>query len=145
MSNYSQDLNNAISREVQIAALPTNCCRITSTTDQPADEFEHSRHDFAAVQSAVSGLASAAGSMLTATVSDPSVASAMLTSTATAGSYTLQVTNLGSYSDALSNNGLTKVTDPSSQNISSSSSYTLRLPTAAVHPYRPPSLSRAAI
>jgi flagellar hook-associated protein 2 len=49
----------------------------------------------------------------------------MVASGATAGSYSLQVTNLGSYSDAISSDILTKVTNPASQNISTSGAYTL--------------------
>lgn len=126
MSNYSQDLNDAISREVQIAALPIQLLQnnVNDLTNQQS-ELDTLNSDVAAVQSAVSDLASAAGSMLTANVSDPSVATVTLGSTATAGSYSLAVTSLGSCSNAQSVAGLTQVTDPSTQNISASGSYTL--------------------
>jgi flagellar hook-associated protein 2 len=126
MSSYSSSLNNEISQEVQLASLPIQILQNDVTTlSNQSSELQTLNTDFSSVQSAISGLASAAGSMLSASVSDPSVATATIGSTATAGTYTLQVTSLGSYSDALSVDGLTTVTDPTSQNISASSSFTL--------------------
>jgi len=138
MSTFSSSLNNEISQEVQIASLPYELLQddVTTLTNQ-SNELQTLDTDVAAVQSAVSGLASAAGSMLSASVSDPSVATATVGSGATAGSYTLEVTNLGSYSDALSMepttaNGLPTVTDPATQNISASDSYTLTVGTTTI-------------
>lgn len=126
MSNYSQDLNNAISREVQIAQLPITLLQNNvSTLSSQSSELQTLSGLFSSVQSAVANIDSAAGSAMSATVSDPSLATATLGSFATAGTYSLQVTNLGSYSDALSTSGLTTVTDPTSQNLSSSTSYKL--------------------
>ncbi|HVN04286.1 MAG TPA: flagellar filament capping protein FliD [Bryobacteraceae bacterium] len=126
MSNYAASLNNAINQEVELASLPIQLLQnnVTALTNQ-ANEAQTIAGDFTDVQSAVDGLALAAGNMLTATVSGNAVASATLGSGATAGTYTLTVSNLGSYSDALSNDGLTTVTDPTSQNIDASSDYTL--------------------
>jgi flagellar hook-associated protein 2 len=126
LSSYSSDLNNEISREVQIASLPIQVLDndVTTLTNQ-SNELQTLNTDFSQVQSAVAGLASAASSMLSASVSNTSVATATLGSNATAGTYTLAVSSLGSYSDALSENGLATVTDPTSQNISSSGTYTL--------------------
>ena len=126
MSNYAASLNNAINQEVELASLPIQLLQnnVTALTNQ-ANEAQTIAGDFTDVQSAVDGLALAAGNMLTATVSGNAVASARLGSGATAGTYTLTVSNLGSYSDALSNDGLTTVTDPTSQNIDASSDYTL--------------------
>lgn len=125
MSTYSSSLNSAISREVQIADLPIQLLQndVNDLTNQTT-ELQTLSTDFTSVQSAVSSLATAAGNMLTASVSDGS-ASVTLGSTATAGTYSLGVTALGSYSNALSNEILSTVTDPTSQNISASDSYTL--------------------
>jgi flagellar hook-associated protein 2 len=140
MSSYSQDLNNAISQEVQIASLPIQLLQndVNDLTNQ-SNELQTLDTDFGSVQSAVSGLASAAGNMLAANVADPSVATATLGKGATAGSYSLQVTNLGSYSDALSvdpssANGLPTVTDPTANNISASGSYTLTVTVGSAAP-----------
>ena len=125
MSNYSASLNNEISQEVEIASLPIDLLDndVTTLTNQ-STELGTLNSDVGSVQSAIAGLASAAGNTLSAGVSDSS-ATATLGSGATAGTYTLAVTNLGSYSAALSDDGLTTVTDPTSQNISASGSYTL--------------------
>jgi flagellar hook-associated protein 2 len=139
VSNYSQDLNNAIQRAVAIAGLPIQLMQnnVNHLTNQQ-DEMITLSGDFNKVQSAVSSLASAAGSMLTATVSDPTIATATVAGGATAGSYTLQVTNLGSYSNSLSDDGMTTVSDPASQNISTSNSYTLTVTNGAGAPVATP-------
>lgn len=133
MSNYSSSLNNEISQEVQIASLPIDLLDndVTTLTNQ-SNELQTLQGDFSSVQNAISGLASAAGNTLAVSVSNSSVATATLGTGATAGSYTLAVSNLGSNSDALSvdpssANGLTTVTDPTSQNISASGTFTLSI------------------
>ncbi len=139
VSSYSQDLNNAIQRAVGIAGLPIQLLQnnVNDLTNQQ-DEMETLSGDFSKVQSAVSSLASAAGNMLTATVSDPTIATATVGIGATAGSYTLEVTNLGSYSNALSNDGLTTVTNPATQDISASSAYTLTVTNGTAAPVTTP-------
>jgi flagellar hook-associated protein 2 len=141
MSNYSTDLNNAISREVQIAELPIQLLQnnVNDMTNQSQTLQTLDSNDMAPVQNAIASLASAAGNMLSASVSGASVATATLGSGATAGSYSLEVANLGSYSDALSvdpslANGLPTVTDPASQNISTSGSYTLTVTVGTAAP-----------
>jgi flagellar hook-associated protein 2 len=126
MSAYSASLNAAISQQVQIADLPIQLLQndVTNLTNQTT-ELQTLSGDFAAVQSAVTSLGTAAGDMLSASVSNPSIATATLGSTATAGTYSLEVDNLGSYSNALSDDGLATVTNPATQNISASGSYTL--------------------
>jgi|SRR5580658_93009 flagellar hook-associated protein 2 len=134
MSTYSASLNNAISQEVQIADLPIQLLQndVNDLTNQTT-ELQTLSTDFTAVQSAVSNLASAAGDMLSASVSDGS-ATATLGSAATAGSYSLEVDKLGSYSNALSDDGLTTVTDPASQDVSASDSYTLTVTNGTATP-----------
>jgi flagellar hook-associated protein 2 len=125
MSTYAASLNASISQEVQLADLPIQLLQndVTGLTNQTS-ELQTLNTDFTSVQAAVSSLASAAGNMLAASVSDGS-ATATLGGAATAGTYSLGVTSLGSYSNALSDDGLTTVTDPTSQNISSSGTYSL--------------------
>ncbi len=76
MSSYSQDLNNAISQEVQIASLPIQLLEnnVNDMTNQ-SDELQTLDSDVSSVQSAVSGLVSAAGNMLFGEFFRPSVAS----------------------------------------------------------------------
>ncbi len=60
-----------------------------------------------------------------------STVSATVGSGATAGTYTISVGNLGAYSTALSNAGTSPVTDPTSQGISTSTTYSLIVGTNA--------------
>jgi flagellar hook-associated protein 2 len=140
LSNYSQDLNNAITREVEIASLPIQLLQNSvSTLQSQTSELQTLQNDFTSVQTAISGISSAAGSILSPTVADPSVASATVDSTATAGTYSLEVDNLGSYSNALSVDKLPTVTDPTSQSISSSNSFTLTVNGTTIQPPITPS------
>jgi hypothetical protein len=61
---------------------------------------------------------------LTSSVSDSTV-SATVGSGATAGTYTISVGSLGSYSTALSDAGTTPVADPTTQSLSASSTFSL--------------------
>ena len=125
MSSYSEDLNNAVARAVAIASLPIQILQNNaSALSSQQTELNALNNNFTAVQSAISTLASSS-TRLTATVGDSTVATATLGASATAGSYTLEVDNLGSYSDALSTDALPAVTDPTTQNISPAASFTL--------------------
>jgi flagellar hook-associated protein 2 len=81
--------------------------------------------DFVSLQGAIASINSAAQGSPTATSSDTSVVTATAASDALAGTYSIEVDNAGSSSVALSSAGSTTVTDPTSQDISSSSSFTL--------------------
>ncbi len=81
---------------------------------------------FAGLQSAISGLTSAMGAASYAgSVADSTIASVALGTNATSGVYSLEVDNLGSSTQTVSPGGLQTVTDPATQNISSSSSFQL--------------------
>jgi flagellar hook-associated protein 2 len=78
------------------------------------------------VDTAVQGLISAMGtSSYSANNSSPTVATASITTGALEGTYTLNVLNAGSFTLAMSNSGLTTVTDPTIQNIAAGTSFTL--------------------
>jgi len=104
-SAYSQDLQNVITRAVNIASLP-----ITQLTNQKTDLTNESSAlstldtDFAGVQTAVQGIQTAmSGSSFTADVSDPTVVGATLSGGATQGNYSIQVDDIGAYSTTLTN------------------------------------------
>jgi flagellar hook-associated protein 2 len=81
---------------------------------------------FTSLQKALDGLKNATGgSSLSAAVSDPAVARANIAAGALEGVYTLDVIALGSHTNTLSAATLPAVKDPSTQNISSSSAFTL--------------------
>ncbi|HYL76451.1 MAG TPA: flagellar filament capping protein FliD [Bryobacteraceae bacterium] len=128
ISTFAPDLQNAFNRAVAIASLPIQ--QLTSAKnrfDGQAAELGQLGNLFTSLQTAIQSLASSGSgsNALAAAVSDPSVLQAHLTAGALAGTYTIQVLDPGSTSSALSNPGSSPVTDPSSQNISSSSTFTL--------------------
>lgn len=142
MSNYAQDLNNAISRQVQIASLPIQLLQndVNDLTSQ-SSELQTLSGNLLSMQSAISGLSAASTNTTKANVSNPGVASASAAAGAVAGSYSLEVTNLGSYSDALSLDNLAPVANPNSQNLSTSTSYTLTVNGTAIYPPIQPATS----
>jgi flagellar hook-associated protein 2 len=124
-SRYSTDLQSVITRAVSIASLPkTQMENTLSTLQSESSALDTIDTKFEAVQSAISSLASATVAT-SSSVSNASVARATVSESAMAGTYEITVTDLGSFSASLSADGLTTVTDPETENISSASSFTL--------------------
>lgn len=125
-SQYAQDLQQVINRAVALAAIPMQqLIAEQNALSAKASAAQSLQNAISAVNTAVQQLSPATANTLSTSVSDSSVVDATAASGALPGTYTIQVTNAGSYSTASSNNGLPTVTDPSSQSISSSSSFTL--------------------
>jgi flagellar hook-associated protein 2 len=126
-SLFSTALQNVISRAVAIASLPIQqLTNEQSTLNSQLTELNQVSSLFTSLQTSVSSLVSASSNnAISATVSDNSVLTATATGSALPGTYTVQVLDPGSFASALSSNGLTTVTDPTTQNISSGSSFTL--------------------
>lgn len=122
-SSYAQDLNNAISRTLGIASLPIQLLQnnMSALTSQ-SGEMQTLSTKMSAVQSAISSLGTATSNMLAANITQPSVALVTLGGTATAGTYSLEVDNLGSPSYAVSAAG---VADPTAEVIGAGGPYTL--------------------
>jgi len=124
-SSYSSDLQQVLSRSIAIASLPLNQLNATLNDLQSrSTELNTLNGKFSAVQSAIQSISTAVSST-TAQVSDSSVIAAQSDATASAGSYTIHVANAGSPSSALSLGSLPAVTNPATQSISTSSSFTL--------------------
>jgi flagellar hook-associated protein 2 len=128
-STYAAQLQNTITRAVSIASLPLNQLESTqSTLANEQSELQSITSTFSSLQTSLNSLGSSSGSgAFAATVSDSSVASAAVSSGVMAGNYTLNVSSIGSQTNTISASGLTTVTDPATQNIDSSSTYTLSL------------------
>jgi flagellar hook-associated protein 2 len=126
LSNYSQDLQNEVNRELALAALPMQQVEddVTTLTSQ-STELNTLNSDFQALQSAIANVDSSNQGVLSASVSNESVLNANVSAGALAGTYTVDVTSAGSYSSAMSSDGLPTVSDPASQSISAASSFTL--------------------
>jgi len=125
LSSYSSDLQNAMNRSLALASLPLQQLQNQqSLLSSQSSALSSLDTQFSALQSAVTSLSSASQNLLYSSISDQTVLSASLGTGALPGTYTVQVTDPGSSSIALSNSAA-PVTDPTTQNISSASSFTL--------------------
>lgn len=124
-SKFSNDFQQILTRAVAIEGLPIqNLQNELSTLQSQQSDMTGLQTTFNSLQSAIQSLGSSASSA-TATSSDTSAVTATATSSALPGTYTIQVTNLGSATTTISNAGSPAVTDPTTGNISSASSFTL--------------------
>ncbi|HEX4228436.1 MAG TPA: flagellar filament capping protein FliD [Bryobacteraceae bacterium] len=126
-STYSADFQQIIDRAVQTQSIPLAQLTDQQTTDQTTlTTLQDIAQPLQQLQSAITALASSVtSSALTPTISNTSAVSVTLGSNATAGNYQLEVDSLGSATQTISTGSPLVVTDPTSQDLSSSSSYTL--------------------
>lgn len=125
-STYAAQLNNVIAHAVATATLPiTQLQDEQSTLTDQQSEIQTLGSDFEAVQSALDSLNSAVSTnSYSASVQNPSVVSASVSSGALAGSYSLNILSTGSQTTTISDS-TTAIADPSSDNISAASSFSL--------------------
>lgn len=125
-SSFASDLQASVTRAIEIASLPMQSLQADqSTISGKTSELGTLGNLFNSLQTALQAIGSGTGtSALQASVGDSSVLSANVTGNALPGTYTIDVTNPGSPSSAMSDSSKT-VTDPTSENISSSSTFTL--------------------
>ena len=130
-STFASDLQASVTRALEIASLPMQALQADqSTISGKTSELSTLSGLFGSLQTSLQAITSGTGTnALQAAVSDQSVVSANVTGNALAGTYTVQVLNAGSASSATSSSS-TPVTDPTSQNISSSTSFTLTVGTS---------------
>lgn len=126
-SRFSTDFQQVLTRAVAIASLPiTQLNSHVSELQARSTALGSLQTKFSSLQSALLGLQNATGvSALNGAVADTSIANLSLTAGAAPAAYTLEVTSLGSFSNTLSADGLPTVSDPSAQNLSASTSFTL--------------------
>src|SRR5437764_8753485 len=125
-SKYAQDLQQVITRAVRMASLPLQILQNQQAdTSDKLTSTQSLQSVISKLSDAVDGLSSSKASTLTATVSNPAVIRVTSSSGALPGTYTVEVTDAGSYSTAMNSDAVPKVTDPNSKNISPNSSFTL--------------------
>jgi flagellar hook-associated protein 2 len=125
-STYSSSFQQVLTRAVETASLPGELVEANiNTLSNQQSALSSLLSTFASLQGALQSVAAAAQGSISATVSDNTLVSATAASTALPGSYTLTVDNVGSAATAMSQAGTPPVTDPSSGNVSSSSTFTL--------------------
>jgi flagellar hook-associated protein 2 len=130
-STFASDLQASVNRALEIASLPMQALQADqSTISGETSELSTLSGLFNTLQSSLQAIDSGTGtSALQATSSETSVATASVTGNALPGTYAVQVLTAGSYSSATSDS-TTTVTDPTSQNISASTSFTLTVGTS---------------
>ncbi len=134
LSNYSSDLQNAMNRSLALASLPLQQLQNEqSLLTNQSTALSSLNTVFSGLQSAINSLNSASQNLLSSSVSDQSIVSASVAAGALEGTYSITVKDPGSFSTALSNSA-TPVTDPTTQSISSASSFTLSLNGVAQQP-----------
>ncbi len=126
-SRYASDFQSLIDRAVNIASLPlAQLQSVRSTLQAQSSALSALQDAFESLQTALTSLESATGvSGYSTAVSNGAVLSAAVSSGAMTGVWTVEVTSLGAWTSTLSKDGLLTVTDPSTQNISAASSFTL--------------------
>jgi flagellar hook-associated protein 2 len=125
-STFSSSFQQVLARAVSIASLPMQEVQDTVTTLQSQEsDLSSMEATFSSLQNSIQDIASASTGSVAATSSDTSVVTATAASSTLPGSYAIQVNDIGSSTTTISNAGTPPVTDPTSSNISSSTSYTL--------------------
>jgi flagellar hook-associated protein 2 len=130
-STFASDLQASVTRALEIASLPMQALQADqSTISGETSELSTLGGLFNSLQTSLQSISSATGTnALQAAVGDQTIVSASVTGSALPGTYTIDVLNAGSASSAMSNSA-TAVADPTSQNISSSTSFTLTVGTS---------------
>jgi flagellar hook-associated protein 2 len=125
-STYSSSFQQVITRAVGIASLPMQILQnqVTSLNSQ-ASAVSGLAAAFTTIQSDLQGLDTAVAGSPSAQSSDPTAVSTTAAAGALNGTYTIQVDDVGSSTTTLSPAGLITVTDPTTGNISSATSFTL--------------------
>jgi flagellar hook-associated protein 2 len=126
-SKYASSLQQVITRAVGIASLPLQSdYSVANTLSSRQTALQSLDAKFSSLQASIASLQRTASSgNLNSRISDGSVVSASVDSTAGTGVYSIEVTSLGAYSSALSAAGTSAVSDPKTQGIASSTSLTL--------------------
>ncbi|HEY7304265.1 MAG TPA: flagellar filament capping protein FliD [Bryobacteraceae bacterium] len=126
-SKYAADFQNVLAKAVQLDSIQLSGLDDRANNDQNRlGALQSLDQSFAALQAAITNLSTAIGpAALSATVSNPALASVSLGTGATAGSYQLEVDSLGASTQMLSSSSNSLVTDPNSQNIAPGTTFEL--------------------
>jgi flagellar hook-associated protein 2 len=125
-STFSASFQQVLTRAVSIASLPLQQLQNNVSKLQSEQAAMASLEAvFSSLQNSIQNVAAGVQGNLGTSISDPTAVSATVTSSALPGTYSIEVDSLGSSTTTLSGAGSSPVTDPSTGNISSSSSFTL--------------------
>jgi flagellar hook-associated protein 2 len=126
-SKFADDLQQAITRAVAIASMPiTQLNSQKSLLTEQQSAYESLQGKFDDVDTAIQSLTTALGaSSYSASNSDPTILTAVLTTGTLSGTYAIDVLTAGTSTQAMSTSGLTTVEDPTLQNIATGTTFTL--------------------
>jgi flagellar hook-associated protein 2 len=125
-STYSADFQAVLNRAVDIASLPMAAAQTeVSTLQSQQSALTSLDTSFTTLQTDIQNINSAVSGTPSAQVSDTSALTATTSAGALNGTYTIQIDDTGSSTTTLSSAGLATVTDPTTGNISSATSFTL--------------------
>jgi flagellar hook-associated protein 2 len=129
VSKFASSLQSVLSRSVAIASLPLDSLNAgLNSLNARQSALQSLDTTFLSLQQSIGSLQSTVKSnLLNSSISDAGVVSATVQSGAIAGSYSLEVVSLGSYSTALSNAGSAPVTNLDTQGISADATLTLQV------------------
>ena len=125
-SRYANDLQQVIDRSIAIASLPLR--QLQSARASMASEgtaIQSLADKFSAYRGAMEALNSATVGAPAVSLGNPTVASVAASADAMPAQLSIEVVSVGSYSSALSADGLPKVTDPSTQSLQAGNVYSL--------------------
>jgi flagellar hook-associated protein 2 len=127
VSTYATALQQVITREMGIAELPLQAMQSQlQTFNNQATALSGLNTDFTSLQTALQNVQTAlGGGSYTASSSDSTLVSAAASAGALPATYTIAVSDPGSYGSMVSNSTLPTVADPTVSSISSSDNYTL--------------------
>jgi flagellar hook-associated protein 2 len=128
-SRYSSDFQSVIDRAVNIASLPMLQMQQgrAGISDQ-SGALKAIESKVASLESTLKTLGDSFGfGSYSVANSNASVVSARISEGVTEGTYSIKVLDVGSYATASSRSGLTVVTDPATQNITSDEEFTLHV------------------
>ena len=127
VSSYANDLQQVITRAVNIASLPLQQAQNELTTFQAQQSSLNGLNTaFTTLQAAVQNLTTAIGSgSYAGTSSDPSSVGVSVSSGALEGTYTVAVSDPGSYSTSITAPTLPAVSDPNSSSYSTATTFYL--------------------
>ena len=126
-SAFSADLQQVITRAVNIASLPIAQLQgQLGILNNQQSELQKLGSKFQLLQNALDAVGEASdANSFAANVSDTSIATAVVSDGAQAGHYSINISSIGSETNTISPNTLPAVSDPAAGNISASSTFTL--------------------
>ena len=126
-SRFSTDFQSVITRAVNIASLPiTQMSQEKQKLQAQSDALNSLQSTFSNLSGTLASLGSSTTqNAVTAVSGDYTIARPTSPSAGQVGNYTLNITNMGTYSSALSSGSLTAITDPTTAGLTTASSLTL--------------------